>query len=193
MDAPLPIESALTAVGDLLRIAGEEVSLVVVGGATMNLLGIVRRSTSDVDVIARAYRDEHGVLYLAQAEPFPAALRNAIETVARDFGLPNDWMNAEVGSQWVHGLPPWILDETTWRSYGNLHVGLVDRRTLIALKLFASVDSGPRSVHVQDLLALAPTDAEFEEARRWVTTQDVYEGFETMISQVIEHVQQHRA
>lgn len=53
----------------------------------MNLLGIVRRSTSDVDVIARAYRDDRGGLHLAQAEPFPAALQDAIETVARYFGL----------------------------------------------------------------------------------------------------------
>lgn len=164
----------------------------VVGGATMNLLGFVRRTTSDVDVIARAYRDQDGTLRLSPAEPFPESLQAAIRTVARDFGLPDTWMNAEVGAQWVRGLPPWILEEITWRSYGNLHVGLVGRRTLIALKLFAAVDTGPGSVHVQDLLALAPTDAELEEARGWVMTQDAYEGFAAMISQVIEHVRRYR-
>jgi hypothetical protein len=172
LNSPLPIETALAAVGDLLRVAGENASVVIVGGATMNLLGIARRSTNDVDVIARAFRDQEGVLHLSQAEPFPDSLRTAIRTVARDFGLPPNWMNAEVGAQWVQGLPPWILEDITWRTYGNLHVGLVGRRTLIALKLFAAVDSGPRSVHVQDLLALAPTDAELDESRRWVATQD---------------------
>ncbi|HEX2095108.1 MAG TPA: hypothetical protein VHG28_22095 [Longimicrobiaceae bacterium] len=101
-------------------------------------------------------------------------------------------MNAEVGSQWVHGLPPWISEELTWRSYGNLDVGLVGRRTLIALKLFAAVDGGPGSVHVQDLLALAPTDADLAEVQSWVTTQDAYESFDAMISQVIDHVRRHR-
>lgn len=90
MSAPLPIEIALAAVGQLLHTVGERVSIVVVGGATMNLLGIVRRSTRDVDVIARAYRDEEGRLHLVQAEPFPPSLQVAIRTVARDFGLPQD-------------------------------------------------------------------------------------------------------
>jgi hypothetical protein len=193
LNTPLPIETALAAAGDLLRAAGEEISIVVVGGATMNLLGIVRRSTNDIDVIAQAFRDGEGALRLSQAEPFPATLQTAIRTVARDFGLLANWMNAEVGAQWVHGLPPWILEDITWRTYGNLHVGLVGRRTLIALKLFAAVDRGPRSVHVQDLLALAPTDAEWEESRRWVATQDAYDGFPALIDEMIEHVQRHHS
>lgn len=165
----------------------------VVGGATLNLLGIVQRTTNDVGVIARAFRDVEGVLRLSQAEPFPTSLQHAIRTVARDFGLPENWMNAEVGAQWVQGLPPWILDDITWRPYGHLDVGLVGRRTLIALKLFAAVDSGPRSVHVQDLLALAPTDEELEGARGWVVTQDANENFDSMISRVIEHVRSDRS
>jgi len=31
--------------------------------------------------------------------------------------------------------------------------------------------------HVQDLLALKPTEKEMEEATKWVLTQDVSEGF----------------
>jgi hypothetical protein len=143
-------------------------------------------------VIARAYRDQGGALRLSRAEPFPELLRRAIHTVARDFGLPEDWMNAEVGAQWVQGLPPWIVNDITWRAYGNLDVGLVGRRTLIALKLFAAVDSGPGSVHVQDLFALAATEAEIEESQHWVMTQDAYAGFTSMIGQVIEHVRRER-
>lgn len=191
-DSTLPIEDALHAAGDLLLAAGEEVAVVVVGGATLNLLGIVRRSTSDVDVIARAFVDSSGVLRLTQAEPFPASLQTAIRTVARDLGLPETWMNAEVGAQWVHGLPPWILEDLTWRAYGNLQVGLVGRRTLAALKLFAAVDSGPRSVHMQDLLAIRPTDAELEQSREWVATRDANEEFPSMIDGVIEDVRRQR-
>jgi hypothetical protein len=193
MGSHLPIEEALLATGQLLRAAGEQVAIVVVGGATLNLLGMVRRTTNDVDVIARAYRDAEGALRLSRAEPFPPSLQHAIRTVARDFGLPENWMNAEVGAQWVQGLPAWILDDIAWRRYGHLDVGLVGRRTLIALKLFAAVDSGPRSVHVQDLLALAPTDEELEASRGWVVTQDANENFDSMIFQVIEHVRSHRS
>src|SRR5690606_36261924 len=97
-----------------------------------------------------------------------------------------------VGAQWVHGLPPWILEDLTWRAYGNRKVALVGRRTLIALKLFAAVDHGPRSVHLQDLLAIVPTDAELEESRSWVATQDANAAFPSMIDGVIEHVRGHR-
>lgn len=186
-----PIEQALAAVGDLLAARGARIAVIIVGGATLNLLGIVSRSTGDVDVIALAHRDAEGGLTLDNAEPFPAELREAIRTVARDFGLPEYWMNAAVGKQWSQGLPPGIDDDVNWRTYGGLQVGLVGRRTLIALKLFAAVDRGPSSVHVQDLMALAPTDPELRYATEWVETQDASPEFPRLIQEVIRHVQQH--
>ncbi|HEV3051855.1 MAG TPA: hypothetical protein VGX50_16225 [Longimicrobium sp.] len=186
------IEKALRYAGDLLKSEGEEVAVVVVGGATLNLLGIVARTTRDVDVIARAYREAGGKLRLANAEPFPQALERAIQLVARDLGLDEDWMNADVGKQWVAGLPPGTEDDLEWRTYGGLRVGLVRRRTLIALKLFATVDQGAGSVHLQDLLAMAPSDAELTEAAVWVRTQDAAVEFPLLVQQVVEHVAQHR-
>ena len=46
------LEALFAAVGDLLDADGERVGIVVVGGASLNLLGLVQRTTSDVDVIA---------------------------------------------------------------------------------------------------------------------------------------------
>lgn len=193
MNSSLPIEAALHAVGDLLAAGGERAAIIVVGGATLNLLGIVQRTTRDVDVIARVVRDEAGDLRLANAEPFPDSLQHAIRTVARDFGLADDWMNADVGKQWTQGFPPRMLEEVTWRPYGALEVGLVGRRTLIALKLFAAVDCGVASVHGRDLRALAPDDGEWEEAAAWVATQDAAEAFPALIREVVEHVRRDRA
>jgi hypothetical protein len=79
------IEGALTAVGELLAADRERVAVVVVGGATMSLLGHVRRTTRDVDVIARAHPRDDGTMRLERAEPLPPALQSAILTVARDF------------------------------------------------------------------------------------------------------------
>ncbi len=186
---PEQLEAALTAVGELVAVEGERVAVVVVGGATLNLLGIVRRATSDVDVIARAYRDEAGELRLERAEPFPPTLARAIRTVARDFGLSDEWMNAVVEAQWAQGLPPGLLEDTTWRNFGGgLDVGLVGRPTLIALKLFAAADGGPHSVHVQDLMALAPGPEELELAAGWVRTQDAAPEWGALVEEVIRHV-----
>lgn len=189
---PAQIERALQAVGELLAAEREEVDVVVVGGATLNLLGIIRRTTRDVDVIAQAYRDAGGRLRLAHAEPFPDPLERAIEAVGRDLGLEPDWMNAAVGRQWAAGLPPGIEHDVEWRTYGGLRVGLVGRRSLIALKLFAAVDQGPRSVHMQDLLALGPADDELAFAASWVRTQDASAEFPGMVQQAVEYVAQHR-
>jgi hypothetical protein len=97
-----------------------------------------------------------------------------------------------VARQWSQGLPPWLPDDIAWRRYGGLRVGLVGRRTLIALKLFAAVDQSPRSVHAQDLIALAPSDDELREAAEWVETQDASEHFPALVAEMVEHVRGRR-
>lgn len=169
----------------------------VVGGASLSLLGLVPRATRDVDVIARvdtvsSNADPETEIRLIEPDPLPEPLAKAIETVARDFRLPSNWMNTEVALQWRMGLPPSLKEEISWRQYGALGVGLVGRRSMIALKLFAAVDGGPGGVHYQDLSALGPTDAELDEAAEWVVTQDVSPDFKQMVSQVVERVKQER-
>ncbi|WP_157621532.1 DUF6036 family nucleotidyltransferase [Salisaeta longa] len=191
---PEQLEDLLTAVGDLLEAEGERMGIVVVGGASLSLLGLVKRTTSDVDVIAAATPDpsgpdSSGEETLTPPDPLPPPLRRAIQTVARDYGLPSDWMNTAIGPQWDLGLPPGLKEDISWRTYGGLRVGLVGRRTLIALKLFASVDQGPESVHVQDLVALEPTPDELHRAAEWVRSQDASPEFASMIDAVIRHVQ----
>lgn len=113
------LESALRAVGDLLASEDERHAIVVVGGASLNMLGLVNRTTDDVDIIASASSGDNSGrrrLY-PPPDPLPEALRRAIETVARDFNLPTAWMNTDVASQWKHGLPPWIEDDITWRQF----------------------------------------------------------------------------
>lgn len=184
MDA-LPLEEALSALGELLAAEGERARLIAVGGAALRLQGLVDRTTTDVDVIARP--DGEGVQH---PEPLPSAVVRAALTVARDLDLPADWLNTEIAAQWRTGLPPGLADDLTWRRFGGpdggLDLGLVGRRTLVTLKLFAAVDRGPRSVHFQDLLALQPTRAELEEAATWVETQDASPAFGEMVRQVVE-------
>lgn len=46
------IERGLASVGELLAIDGVDVGIAVIGGTALNLLGIVQRTTNDVDVLA---------------------------------------------------------------------------------------------------------------------------------------------
>lgn len=186
LDADFLVE-VLSAVGDHLAAAHQSAGVVVVGGSSLAVRGWIRRTTADVDVIAQARR-EGETLVLAAPDPLPDALTKAARRVARDYGLPSDWLNTEVGAQWKRGFPKGFEEELDWVRYGGLDVGFAGRRSLIALKLFAAVDQGKESVHVQDLVTLAPTHTELRDAADWVAAQDASEHFVQMIEEAAEHV-----
>ena len=187
----LPLERALAALGDLLAADGHGARLIAVGGAALRLLGLVDRTTSDVDVIARmpvGPLDQAGEM--VHPEPLSPAVVRAAAAVARDLGLPPDRLNTEIAAQWRTGLPPGLGEDLTWLRFGGppggLDLGLVSWQTLVALKLFAAVDWGPASVHFQDLRALAPTRVELDAAAAWVRTQDASPIFADMVGQVVD-------
>lgn len=184
------IEELLAATGEHLAAEDARVGIVVLGGAALNLLGVLNRATRDVDVVALGQEDDSSDdLVIGPPEPLPEPLERAVRTVARDFGLPDDWMNTKAGLQWRTGLPPGLEDRLRWHRYGGLHVGLVSRHDLIFFKLYAAADSGsPRSVHYQDLLALEPTSEELEAAEAWVREQDPSPGFASLLDAVLNTV-----
>ena len=183
-------KDALRAVGEILEANGEEFAIAIVGGAALNLLGVVDRATRDVDVLAMG--DPPGVPAPPLREPnreLPGALSRAASLVAGDFGLESDWMNTGPALQWKQGLPEGLQDRVEWHRYAALRVGIVDRRDLIHLKLYAAADAtGPSSVHYQDLVALNPTLEELQAAENWTRTQDPSPSFQTVMDQVVDHV-----
>jgi hypothetical protein len=103
----LDIEKALDALGELLTAEGTEFGIVVLGGAALNLLGIVERTTRDVDVLAITSSTlDAGLPLLTPPEPLPEPLKRAIDRVARDFRIPEDWVDTTMGLQLQTGLPP---------------------------------------------------------------------------------------
>ena len=190
LDAKI-LEELFQAVGAHLEVQAETASVLVVGGAALSLHGWVRRTTLDVDVLALA--EPRGEVAHLEKPDFSGALQRAVARVARDFHLPEGWFNAEVGAQWQLGLPNCARKGIEWRLFGGLRIGLASRQTLITLKLYAAADLGPISVHVQDLVALEPDDAEFREAEEWVVQQDKAPEFSQFVSEVVAHVRERRA
>jgi hypothetical protein len=181
------IATALTRVGELLAAEGEAYAIVVVGGAALNLLGIVSRATSDVDILAFRSGDQ----LVEPPSPLPAPLVRAIRAVARRLDLPEDWLNSGPALQWKQGLPPDLEDHVIWQPpYGGaLSVGVVGRADLIALKLYAAADStGTGSRHYKDLIALAPTQPELLAAAAWAREQDPSPAFATALTTALECV-----
>ena len=165
-------ERALAALSEQLSAAGAHFELVVVGGSALVALGLVERATRDVDVV--------GVLTeggLSSSEPLPEGLATAVARVARDLGLPADWLNAGPSALLDLGLPQGFLDRAHRVEIGRgLVVFYADRYDQIHLKLYAMVDqAGGR--HEEDLRALTPTPEELLTAARWTTSHDPSIGF----------------
>ena len=186
------LNRALGLVGELLAADDETLSVVIIGGAALNLLGVVSRTTRDVDVVAMT--SSPGQALVAPANPLPAPLVKAVETVARDLGLAPNWLNRGPASQWEIGLPPGFADRLHWRSFGPLHVGIADRFDLIHFKLEAAADqpSAEANRHLEDLLALRPSDSDLDAAVAWVKEKNVGPGYHEVVNKVRDHVIAHR-
>jgi len=172
------LDQALTALAGFLEDAGaERESFVVIGGSALISLGLISRTTRDVDIIA-GVDAERG---LVDPRPLSDALRAAAEEVARELQLDPHWLNTGPADQVLAGLPDGFLSRLTRRDYGPaLTIFLPDRFDLIHLKLFAIMDQG-RGRHSADLAALRPTDDELLTAARWVLTQDAGEVFPRIV------------
>ncbi len=163
---------------------GNKVSLVIIGGTALAAIGsFVRRFTKDVDVLGEAVEDA-GEVKIQKIERFPEFLHKAIQKVARDFGLPENWMNLGPASQLDMGLPDGFQTRLIRKAYGtHLVLYFAGRKDLIHFKLFAAVDRD--DYHVEDLFALKPTREELLEAARWTLTQDVSPAFRTLLEQFL--------
>jgi hypothetical protein len=173
----------LSALGEQLAALGQRFELVVVGGSGLLALGLIERSTRDVDILALRSGDE-----LNSARPLPPNLEVARDRVARDFSLPADWLNPGPTDLLEFGLPEGFIGRLERRDHGDaLTVYLASRYDQIHFKLYALVDQGPGK-HEDDLRALSPTEAELLAAARWSRSQDPSEGYAQVLREVLSHL-----
>jgi hypothetical protein len=164
--------------------SGSSIGLLVCGGTALAALGLIDLTTKDVDVIAGVEETDKGMRFW-KISRFPEWLDKAAKKIARDFGLPEDWLNLGPASQMELELPTGIEGRLVKKSYGNyLAVYFISRTDQIFFKLYAAVDRN--DYHVQDLIALDPTEKEMEEAARWVLTQDVSQEFRSLLKDFLK-------
>ncbi len=176
------LEQALETLGNVLSARGQRFELVTVGGSSLILLGLLSRSTKDLDIVALVEHKQY-----IPADPLPDDLLGARDDVAVSLGLDPEWLNPGPTELLEHGLPEGFESRTVTKSFGGLIIHLAGRFDQICFKLYAAVDQGPRSKHVQDLKQLQPTHDEFLEAANWTLTHDSSEGFRRMLIQTLEY------
>ena len=167
-------EEPLAGLGQLLEERERRYELLAIGGGALQLLGLITRSTKDIDVVALV---EDGIAIPIPALPGP--LRQAVEDTARVLRLPPEWFNAGPRSLMELGLPDGSVKRSHRRQWGGLILHLADRRDQVFFKLYAAVDQGPRSKHFDDLRRLGPTVEELRAAASWARSHDPSPGFAT--------------
>lgn len=173
------LSDALAAVGELLADRGHQIEVVAIGGGGL-LLGLIERSTKDLDLVGLVSGDR-----LVKPVPLPAALREAADDVGRLMKLSPGWLNAGPASLLDLGLPDGFLGRTVRRKYDGLTVQLASRYDQVCFKLYAAADDSPRGKHFADLKELDPTADELRAAAAWVITHDDSEGFRQILGQVL--------
>ena len=185
-----PIEPSI--IGDIFGALDRQIGVhgglplgfVVCGGTALSALGLVMRTTRDVDVLGIVLETQGG-LTIQRITEFPGWLAKAADKVRRDFDLPEKWLNLGPASQVESGLPEGFEKRLVKKVYGQcLTIYFISRIDQIHFKLYAAVDQD--GYHVQDLFALKPTENEMEMAAKWVVTQDVSEVFRALLKDFLE-------
>jgi hypothetical protein len=166
------LDKALRLLGGHLRLQdAPPMKLVVCGGAALLARGLQTRTTQDVDILAFMDAEKN----LVAPVPLPENLLEAADRAAKTLGLPENWLNNEPSARdnglFQGGLPEGIEHRMICREYGDhLRVFFVGRLDQIHFKLLAAANVGGR--HLDDLLALAPTADELEQAARWAVARN---------------------
>lgn len=169
----------------LARNEAPPVRIVVCGGAAMIVMGLLSRTTTDVDIVALVDDSRR----LVAPVPLPDWLLRAAREVSDTMQLPDNWLNNgpshDEGGLFQMGLPQGFQERLHAREYGDhLTVYFIDRFDQIHFKLYAAVDRG--GYHITDLEALLPTNHELVQAARWAMTHDVSPGFRAALKNLLE-------
>lgn len=151
------LDVILGALGEQLQSLADQQEIVVIGGSALTALGLVKRVTRDVDLLAIAEDGE-----LRSAEPLPDTLRVARDRVARDFDLDENWLNSGPTDLLTLGLLDRFLTRVATRHYGP------------AL-----------TVHFAGRRALHPSTDELIAAARWSMTQDPSPGYRMVLKEAL--------
>ncbi len=182
----ISLEQALEILGQLLKDRGQYYEVVAIGGGGLLLLGLIDRTTKDLDLVARL---ENNTIF--SSFPLPKLLLDAAQEVGRALQLGEGWLNCGPASLLDAGLPEGFLDRMHTRHYKGLTLHLASRIDQICFKLYASVDHELYSKHYVDLISLKPSSSELEYAKKWCLTQDVSETFALLLDQTLESLREH--
>ena len=183
------IEKSLKLLGELLdRRQLSPLQLIVCGGSSLIVTGLVSRTTRDVDVLGTISPSSDGSLVIHEIESFSPQFLEVVDLVAREFGLDKEWLNSGPTMLVRFGLPKGFQERLQSRLFGPaLTIHFISRWDQIHFKIYAARNKGPGR-HVEDLLALKPTEAELLSAARWLISRDPPEPLREILKEMLNAI-----
>ena len=117
-----PLEEAIGTLGAVLADRGLHYELAAIGGGSLMLLGLIKRPTKDVDIVAVIHQGKY-----QRADPLPQPLMQAVQEVAATLGLASDWLNAGPTDLLQFGLPKGFARRVEIRRYDGLTLHIASR------------------------------------------------------------------
>ena len=161
-----------------------DVEVLCCGASALCVLGLLSRSTMDVDVLGVVVRDRD----LDPCEVFPMEMERAIAIAGLELGLSDDWFNGSASRLLERGVPAGTLERSLphRRTFGPcLTVRFLDRRDQVALKLFAAMDPFDGIRHLKDLEEISPEEAEIFHALEWMEEWESSVAFRTKLNEIV--------
>ena len=179
------IEHALTVLGRRMALDGaSDMEVLCCGASALCVLGLLSRSTMDVDVLGVVVRDRD----LDPCEVFPVEMERAIANAGLELGLADDWFNGSASRLLERGVPEGTLERSLAhrRTFGPcLTVRFLDRRDQVALKLFASMDPVDGIRHLKDLEEISPKAVEISHALDWMARWESSAAFRAKLKAIV--------
>ena len=180
------IEWALSTLSRRMALTGaEDLEVLCCGASALCVLGLLSRSTMDVDVLG-IISDEKEVI---PCEHFSLEMEAAIAASGRELGLPDDWFNGSASTLLQQTLPTGALERSKKhrQEFGPcLVVRFLDRMDQVALKLFAAMDPKDGQRHLRDLEDISPTRSEITHAITWMTSWKSNQAFRDRLAYFVE-------
>jgi len=179
------IEHALTVLGRRMALDGApDMEVLCCGASALCVLGLLSRSTMDVDVLGVVVRDRD----LNPCEVFPEEMERAIANAGLELGLAEDWFNGSASRLLERGVPEGTLERALLhrKSFGPcLTVRFLDRKDQVALKLFAAMDPVDGIRHLKDLEEISPDPEEIIHSLRWMGDWKSSDAFRSKLKAII--------
>lgn len=153
---------------------GLKLEAIIIGGAALNIMDVVTRTTKDVDFLDPS---------------IPAEIKQASIDFANKYSELNldsdDWLN-NGPEDLIRDLPDgWRNDLQVIFKGEALTLLTLGRLNLLRTKLYACAD---RDIDFEDCIALSPTLHELNECKEWVLKGDASEFWPARVEEVFKNL-----